>query len=123
MSVPKTRPYQHYGVLLPYADSGFPSWTSDNRIEKDGFILLKRLQYNVFALQSVNTGELVVNKLLGRYQYSQYDTPEDLRVSTAPDAVKPLPEPIEINGVERVHFQEMKLWQKLPGENYSLYTR
>lgn len=70
---------------------------------------VKRYKRIVFLLRHANTGDLLINKVWQKPNPQKYNVPEELRISTAPSAVTRLPRPIEVGGLERVHFIETKL--------------
>jgi hypothetical protein len=67
MAAPRNRPYRHRGVYIPFvaADEG-NQWSSDDNIQKKGFIFIDRLHVkgNVLSVQSAATGDIFINKLL-----------------------------------------------------------
>ena len=74
-------PYGDMGVKIPYFDPGPENeWSQNDKIQKDGFLLVKIFQPNVFLLQSIGNGRLYVNKLL-RVEPGG-PTPRELAAST-----------------------------------------
>ncbi|RYC64265.1 hypothetical protein CHU98_g1950 [Xylaria longipes] len=65
MAAPRDRPYRHLGVFIPFsALAGNLQWSSEENIERDGFIYLHQLKADIFSVQSISTGDCFVNKLL-----------------------------------------------------------
>lgn len=122
MATLQNRAYRHYGVLLPHGPQD-EEWTSNRRINEQGYIFIRNLKKSsVLKLQSVGSSEIIVNKVCRPGSYDQ-DVPEELRVSTAPQALVRLPRPRKINGIETIHFNELLHWQRLSDNTYSLYFR
>ncbi|XXG96226.1 hypothetical protein Hte_002507 [Hypoxylon texense] len=126
MSVPKNRPYRHFGVHLPYAQQE-TQWIARGakNIVENGFIFIDVLKRKkVLRLQSKATGDIVINKIVQEYEF---DHPSDLRFSTADAANPRLPTPRTINGVQITPFIELIHWQRLPTEEgkdvFSLYYK
>lgn len=66
MAVPDDRPYRHRGVHIPFVDAEGDQnqWSSNDDIQKDGFILIDVFGgRRIFLVQSVRTGDLFVNKV------------------------------------------------------------
>ncbi len=59
------RPYRHRGVLIPFNNRDDNNqWSSDSRIQEEGFIFVDCLSLNVFVVQSVQTGRIFINKVM-----------------------------------------------------------
>lgn len=113
-----TRKYQHDGVFIPYRrpPGDGTQWSSDPQIYNEGFIFIDTLKANkVFCVQSVGTGDILVNKIESEIQYWA-DRPEELRISTARvGSLCRLPRPRMVGNVERIHFNELLFWQRTVG--------
>ncbi|RYC62824.1 hypothetical protein CHU98_g3388 [Xylaria longipes] len=131
MAAPKDRPYRHRGVYIPFAeaDDGKIQWSSNDDIQKDGFILINSIKNTIFMLQSVRTGDLFVNKVeapggdRGDGIVPNREVPPDLRISNAPGADGPLIGPLEVEGRMRIYFSEVVLWQCIGPNTYSIYFK
>ncbi|KAI1098041.1 hypothetical protein F4804DRAFT_338610 [Jackrogersella minutella] len=141
MSGSRDLPYRHYGVFIPFDKEFKPDtvvdpeapkkqpqegaepeedpvpyyWTANPRIAEEGFIYVDSFQSSrVLCVQSVGTRQLLINKVENRNEFNQ-DIPEELRISTAPIAASQgcrLPLPVVVDGVERIHFNELVCWQR-----------
>ncbi|KAJ8122808.1 hypothetical protein O1611_g9747 [Lasiodiplodia mahajangana] len=130
MAAPRNRPYRHRGVLIPFEQADAANqWSSDDDIQADGFLYINVIQYRVYVVQSVRTGDLYINKVLpadlfedvSRRNRGPEQLAEELRISTAPAAERRLPGPLMVQGVMRTYFNEVSLWQNIGGGTYSLY--
>lgn len=123
MAFARTRPYCHNGVFIPFAPARKEKneWFSDKGSLEDGFILVHEV-WGVYVVQSVKTGELFIQKYLRRYN-DRNRIPEELRISTCPQAIVRLPRPFTVERSERIHFNEMVGWQKHNEGRYILYFR
>ncbi|KAK8136697.1 hypothetical protein PG984_004637 [Apiospora sp. TS-2023a] len=85
MAQPEKTPYGDFGVKIPYYDPGAGNeWSEDDRIQKDGFLLVAIFTRSITLVQSIGTGKLYVNKLLEKGEKSSYSGPRppDFKVST-----------------------------------------
>lgn len=118
--------YRHIGIHLPFQVTEDPTntWTIDDKITSDGFILVEKVMDNEYVVQSVRTGDLFVNKLYTRAE-NRYDRPGEVRISTAPNADCQLPGPyrLGLKGVNTINFAELICWQRFPTGAWSLYFR
>ena len=118
----KTRPYKYYGVLLPFGSTAPDEWIQNWKMVEKDFLYIKSFTHNIFLVQSVGTGELYVQKSLSPRRYVN-DEPEELRISTCPQALRRLPRPFKVGRFETIHFNELVGWQRWPTNNdwYTLY--
>lgn len=118
MSALASRPYDHYGVLIPWASTAPDEWIQEGReaVVAQGFLLVEIFQENVYVVQSVETGELYIHKTVKPGSY-QSDPPEEIRISTCPLALRQLPAPYFVGRVETIHFNELVAWQKFKDDN------
>ncbi|KAK7953571.1 hypothetical protein PG988_014265 [Apiospora saccharicola] len=86
MAQPEKTPYSDFGVKIPYYDPGAgKEWSEDDRIQKDGFLLVAIFARSITLVQSIGTGKLYVNKLLEKGEKKSYTgrpRPPDFKVST-----------------------------------------
>ncbi|KAI0852647.1 hypothetical protein F5Y00DRAFT_258497 [Daldinia vernicosa] len=128
MSAPAGVKYYQPGVIVPVEElSEDNQWTKDPRIFRDGMIFIRSLlNQKVVCVQSRGTGEMLVNKTYNAGPWPGR-IPLELRISTAPDlSHRRLPEPIVVDGVERITFIELVAWQRIQDRQnavYSLYFR
>ncbi|KAI8953335.1 hypothetical protein F4801DRAFT_576510 [Xylaria longipes] len=116
MAAPRDRPYRHLGVFIPFsALAGNLQWSSEENIERDGFIYLHQLKADIFSVQSISTGDYVDD--------GPNFVPEELRFSTAPRAERRLPRPGIVRGRTRIYFIELDLWQDFGHGVHSLYFK
>lgn len=145
MSTASSRPYRHVGVFLPVQSrNDAPArvareWPRINNthVASKGFLLadLIATKASVLAVQSVQTGELLVHKLLRPKHddpdYPEYPEPLELRVSTwqetLPSREFPNEAPSGVLPQDALFFNKLKFWQHyIPDEidarpAYSLY--
>ncbi|KAI0910345.1 hypothetical protein F4823DRAFT_561977 [Ustulina deusta] len=124
------RPYRHRGVLIPFNNRDDNNqWSSDSRIQEEGFIFVDCLSPNVFVVQSVQTGRIFINKVMRADNREDPDLDcrrpdeqaEELRISTAPQAEYRLPGARRVGRIPRTYFSELALWQDIGNGTYSLY--
>ncbi|TRX94240.1 hypothetical protein FHL15_005008 [Xylaria flabelliformis] len=135
MAAQEDRPYRHRGVYIPFADAEYvdQQWSSDDNIQKDGFIFIDGNGHRLSIVQSVCTGDIFLNKVLipeteGLKKLDGRVVPEevvtaDLRMSTAPNVEGPLIGPLEVRGKMRTYFSEVALWQNMGHNAYSIYFK
>ncbi|KAI1314261.1 hypothetical protein F5Y03DRAFT_336569 [Xylaria venustula] len=130
VAVDPYRPYRHVGVHIPFKNAAAPNqWSSDDRIQEEGFIFVKAIAEDAMVVQSVQTGRLFINKIIEPVQNVEglsdvrkvEEQAEELRVSTAPNAEHILPRKLQVRGRERTYFVELQLWQTIADGVYSLY--
>lgn len=148
MSTAQGRPYRHVGVLIPVQsrkdepDRVAREWPRINNthVASKGFILADLINVldlgtSVLVVQSVQTGELLVNKILrpnvSDPEYPDYEEPLELRVSTfqgiLPSTEFPNDVPIGVLPRNVPFFNKLKFWQELEPDDddaspaYSLY--
>ncbi|KAI1760641.1 hypothetical protein GGR53DRAFT_470120 [Hypoxylon sp. FL1150] len=131
MSTTELQRYYHYGLLLPYehAENKDDEWATSNQVRERGYLLVKVLSRNLFVVQSVGTGKLLAMKIMQpklkpeSWGYLN-EIPEDLRISTAENAICRLPSPrqSEPKGPRRIHFAETVAWKRHEGDIYSIQT-
>lgn len=148
MSTAQGRPYRHVGVLIPVQsrndepDRVAREWPriNSNHVASKGFILADLINVldlgtSVLVVQSIQTGELLVNKVLrpniSDPDYPEYEEPLELRVSTfqgiLPSTEFPGDVPIGVLPRNAPVFNKLKFWQELKPDDdnvnpaYSLY--
>ncbi|RWA12776.1 hypothetical protein EKO27_g2351, partial [Xylaria grammica] len=103
------RPYRHPGVHIPFVEANADrQWSSDDAIYKQGFLFVDSVRKDkVVSVQSVETGQLYINKILEPDPHDDYRDPDEqaqeIRISTAPGA--------------------KDLWQDIGNGAYSLYFK
>lgn len=126
MSTVASRPYTHYGVVIPWASTAPDQWVLRNKIVQKGFLLVEAIKQGIYVVQSLETGELYVQKTVGPGGYS-HNPPEEIRISTYPQALRQLPTPSSRRGIETIHFSQLVAWQMSTDDNdhewYTLYHR
>ncbi|GAW11696.1 hypothetical protein ANO14919_010460 [Xylariales sp. No.14919] len=123
------RPYRHPGVHIPFVEANADrQWSSDDAIYKQGFLFVDSVHQNkVVSVQSVETGQLYINKISEPDPHDDYRDPdeqaEEIRISTAPGAKGQLIKPLTVRGIRRTYFNELDLWQDIGNGAYSLYFK
>ena len=93
------------------------------KVLEDGFLFIGSSgTFRVFVVQAWADRGMFIQKHVQRGKY-WYRVPEEIRISTCPQALVQLPRPYTVDGVPRIHFNELVAWQKYKDGRYTLYYK
>ncbi|KAI1648043.1 uncharacterized protein F4817DRAFT_315283 [Daldinia loculata] len=124
MSVPASFQYYHPGVIVPTPEvAEEDQWSKDPITFRDGMVFIGSIKnHKVACVQSRSTGQILINKV---YESGPWpgELPLELRISTAPFiSHRRLPEPIVVNKVERIIFNELVAWQRIRDDQNAVFS-